>query len=467
MANKSVLAIGQSNMVGINAGSQITEDLRIKQISRGVDRGGYAFGSNNDVIPAFHQLQHDSYNTSEGATPHGPAIAYVEAIRNGVDVYCIIPAAKGDTGFSDSYWIDGGTGYNDAVAREAVADTAGYAIDSVIWLQGEKDTANLSYSQQLGKFIDDLRGDVGNVPFIAASIIEGGNADNIATNAVIEEVLRHKDKTAFVDATDLTSGNDGAHYSAANIATIGSRMGAARATAASYSLNRHPNQTHGFYANAGIETGATFNWHSQVGSFAFTQATGGEQPTNSRADGVTFADGERLELAADVTVSGGYTKIFRFTSSNVPKVNYIFQTIGGSSLRIGGSDLIFGSASSISAARGSTSLVTGTEYTVAITHAANGDMAIYFLDGETVTSEATGNSPVAQGGKTRLSYDGLTGSNTFGLVGTMKAALFYDVALTEDELAIESQRLDGTNLANPSSGNALRSHQQLLVPAGY
>ncbi|MEM9354603.1 MAG: sialate O-acetylesterase [Pseudomonadota bacterium] len=450
MANYGILAIGQSNMVGLNDGVPITVDSRIKQVSRGIDRGGYAFGSDGDIIDAQRQLQHNSYNTANGSTPAGPEIDYVLGIRNAVDTYCIIPAARGGTGFSNNFWAPGDSQYQDAVSRVAVAEAAGYPLHSILWIQGEQDASNLSYSRQLGKMIDDLRAEIGNLPFIVGSIIEIG-ADEAATNLIIRETLRHRDKTAFVDATDLTV-HLGNHYTAANIAIIGQRMASAYASANIYSLHRHPNQTHGFYADAGISVDGDFEWHSQTGSLVLSQSTPGDQPTNSRSSGVTFAEGDFLEMPADVAVTNGYTRIFRFTSTDLAKVNYVYQTVGGSSLRIGGNKLRFGSAANANAAVGVTNLSSDAEYTVALTHASNGDMRIYFLDGETVTQETlstSGNSPVAQGGVCRLSYD--TNSSLFGLVGNMKAALFYDAVLSELELATESQRLDGQNL--PTSGS--------------
>lgn len=435
-----ILAIGQSNMVGLNDGSTITPDTYIKQMSRGLSYG-YTAGSDLDIIGAQNQLQHASQNTANGPTPAGPAIEYVQGVRpTATSDFLIVPAAVGGTGFTNNYWAKGQSAYDDAYDRAALAISLGWTFHSIIWIQGEADKANLSYSSQLMQMIDDLRTDFGNVPFLAATIIEGG-ADEIATNDVILQTLRQRILTGFVDATDLTSGNFGVHYSAANITTIASRFVTAYSEAVvKYFLPTHPNLFAGFFQNVGISIGATFEWRGRGvsgPSTSFTQSDAGKQPTNGRTAGIVFTEGQYLSIPSDVPVAAGYTKIIRFKSTDLlTKVNYLFQTVDGMTLRIGGGKLRFGTPSNVNAAAGSTTLSQNVEYTVAITHTSAGEITIYL--GSTV--EATGSSPVAQGGEARVSWG--TAANLYGLSGSVSAVLLFDKVLTIAEITSEISKID-------------------------
>jgi hypothetical protein len=170
----------------------------------------------------------------------GPGLAFAETLisQNPKTAIGLVPCAVG--GSSINLWQKGAKLYDEALRRATVAlqTTAPVKarIRGVLWLQGEANAnaAGLAvHEAKLIKLIDDLRADLAqpDLPFIACTIGEMGNAstlaDKIAMNQLLLELPAKRGHTACVDARELkTHIGDSVHFDTAAQSEIGKRFAA-------------------------------------------------------------------------------------------------------------------------------------------------------------------------------------------------------------------------------------------------
>jgi len=170
----------------------------------------------------------------------GPGLAFAEALaaQNPKVAVGLVPCAVG--GSSIHLWQKGAKLYDQALRRAKLAlqTTAPVKarIRGVLWLQGEANanTAGLAvHESKLLKLIDDLRADLAlpDLPFIACTIGEMGDASQLADKAAMNQLLlalpSKRAHTACVDARDLkTHIGDSVHFDTPAQSEIGKRFAA-------------------------------------------------------------------------------------------------------------------------------------------------------------------------------------------------------------------------------------------------
>lgn len=218
-----ILLVGQSNMVG-RYGS-------IDPVLDATDSRVMQYGTTRQTLElAENPLDH----RDEGADTVGLGLSlgkayadnYLEAGRK----VLLVPAAKGGTGFSDGYWVQGGQGYNNAIGRanEAIALGENSRIVLIAWHQGEKDNAltESEYANFLDTLISEFRGGItgaSDVPFIVGEIPTASNSYGAGVDAALNNTTQRVSNTGFVTTEDLSLGNDSLHFTAESCRTMGSR----------------------------------------------------------------------------------------------------------------------------------------------------------------------------------------------------------------------------------------------------
>ncbi|HRH94783.1 MAG TPA: sialate O-acetylesterase [Prosthecobacter sp.] len=168
----------------------------------------------------------------------GSGLAFAETLiaQNPKLAVGLIPCAVGGSPIQS--WQKGAKLYDEALRRaklalQAAAPVKG-RIRGALWLQGEAN-ANPEglavHEGKLLKLVDDLRADLGepDLPFIACTIGEMGDADKLAGKAAMNKILldlpSKRSHTACVDARDLkTHIGDNVHFDTAAQNEIGKRF---------------------------------------------------------------------------------------------------------------------------------------------------------------------------------------------------------------------------------------------------
>lgn len=168
----------------------------------------------------------------------GPGLAFAETLfaQNPKAAIGLIPCAVGGT--SINRWQKGANLYNEALRRTKLALQTTAAVKGrirgVLWLQGEADAkpAGLAvHEAKLLKLVDDLRADLSqpDLPFIACTIGEMGDAPKLADKAAMNQILlalpAKRSATACVDARELkTHIGDSVHFDTPAQNEIGRRF---------------------------------------------------------------------------------------------------------------------------------------------------------------------------------------------------------------------------------------------------
>ena len=165
LVKKAVLLLGQSNMAGrgdVNSVEKIDDD-RIYMMRN----------------LTWMKMEEPIF-TDKPTAGVGPAASFAKAyVETYGETLGLIPGAVGGTSLAE--WAVGGTLYNNAVAMANKAIAEGTEIVAILWHQGESDTTNNSYSDQLKAIIDALYVELGldteAVPFITGELFEQGLAE--------------------------------------------------------------------------------------------------------------------------------------------------------------------------------------------------------------------------------------------------------------------------------------------------
>jgi Carbohydrate esterase, sialic acid-specific acetylesterase len=168
----------------------------------------------------------------------GPGLAFAEALAaaHPNSTLGLIPCAVG--GSQIKLWQRGAKLYDEAMRRAKLAlqTTAPVKgrIRAALWLQGESDAApalRAVYEAKLLALVDDLRSDLAmpELPFIACTIGEMGDASKMADKAAMNQILlslpQKRPHTACIDCRDLkTHIGDSVHFDTAAQNTIGQRF---------------------------------------------------------------------------------------------------------------------------------------------------------------------------------------------------------------------------------------------------
>jgi len=227
-----ILLAGQSNMIGRNGS--------IDEVLDAPDERIFQYGWNgHKVVLANDPLDHDG----ETANTIGMGMTFAKQYLadNPTRKILLVPTAKGATGFQDTYWQDGGTGYNGAITQVEAAIAAGDSgtnLVAILWHQGEDDNGDYTeaqYAAQLDALISGWRSDIdgatSSTPFIAGDIADWSTGYDADISAAIEDTPNRVPYTAFVETDDLSDGGDSLHFSAAAQRTLGERYYTALASA--------------------------------------------------------------------------------------------------------------------------------------------------------------------------------------------------------------------------------------------
>lgn len=226
------LIAGQSNMrpnTGVTGiGQALTYPNTMKQWGRfGVDDG--------KLKPATTPLD----NYFNDTTPDlGPGLTTKFFDRYQIDnpnvLIVVIPCAKGGSGFAQNDWNKGDLLYQDTVDRsnDCLSQNPTFIFKGIIWHQGENDSGNTNYQNQLDNFIDDIRTDItgatNTTPFILGGqlpewVEQTQNAQDVCD--IVKSTPCRKPNTAFASSffpTRLT-GWDGIHFGSISSQELGDR----------------------------------------------------------------------------------------------------------------------------------------------------------------------------------------------------------------------------------------------------
>lgn len=168
----------------------------------------------------------------------GPGLTFAEELvaRDSKPAVGLVPCAVG--GSSIRLWQKGAKLFEEAVrrAKSAVQSTSKHQarIRGILWLQGEANAKADElplHAERLSATIAAFRSDLGDpeLPFIACTIGEMGDADRLAPqqamNAILLDLPKRVPFTACVDARDLkTHIGDHVHFDTAAQTEIGRRF---------------------------------------------------------------------------------------------------------------------------------------------------------------------------------------------------------------------------------------------------
>lgn len=262
-----ILLIGQSNMVGRYGPIDYVLDAQNSRV--------FQYGSTRQTLePAYNPLDHldetsDTVGLGLSLAKHY-ADNYLESGRG----VLLVPAADGGTGFSSGFWREGGTGYNNAIARanEAIALGENSRIVMMAWHQGETDRTKTEsqYASDLDALISGLRSSISGAsdcPFIVGEVSPSSTQYGAGVAAALANTPTRVTNTAYVQTSDLALGGDNLHFTAASSRTIGERYSVAYQSAAQQ-VNQPP------IANAGPDQSVEAGVLVQVSASASSDSDG-------------------------------------------------------------------------------------------------------------------------------------------------------------------------------------------------
>lgn len=227
-----VLALGQSNMVGHFSGISKTLDntgaRNVFQVARETP---------NDLsYMMLCQPPQFTGNSLPVATGNiSPSVNFCRDMQNIESTgraVLLAPCAVPSTGFSTNDWNPGNTLYEAVLARVNTLMAqlpAGSTLASIIWHQGEADSAytQLQYSTHIDAMIADMRSRMtgaATTPFICGGMLPGGNSTAASVTASLIAVPDRNANCYYSTANGLTSaGGDNVHFDIASARLMGHR----------------------------------------------------------------------------------------------------------------------------------------------------------------------------------------------------------------------------------------------------
>lgn len=236
-----ILVMGQSNTcygTGLDPNIDFP-DIDIKQMGRFNDE-------NNKIIDANEPLHnHEEWLITSNRI--GIALPFAKLYKNkylsdGRKII-IIPCGKGSSGFINNLWNPGNILYDDVVVRtnKILNQNPNNKLVAILWQQGESDTWNLNYEENLDNMITNLRndivGDISQVPFLLGGMVpywmniedETGIIRKERTNNIIKDTENRLPYCAYVDPTlptiieKINPDIESVHYDATGLRTLANR----------------------------------------------------------------------------------------------------------------------------------------------------------------------------------------------------------------------------------------------------
>lgn len=219
------LCIGQSNMAGRAFADSAAMTNGIPGVMLLNDSGRFE--------PARHPLnRYSTVRKKIKLQRIGPSGAFgSELVRLTGHTVGLVVNARGET--SIRHWQKGATeGYfGEAVARVRQAEKAGGVLCGIIWHQGEYDCTGdtAEYKRQLIRFVNDLRNELGDVPFVAGEISRWNWTETpegtVPFNRMISSIADWLPNSACVSSEGLTPNLDETdpHFNASSQHELGRR----------------------------------------------------------------------------------------------------------------------------------------------------------------------------------------------------------------------------------------------------
>jgi|GEM_PF-4430327 len=212
----TILAMGQSNMVGRYAGGDATTNPDV-----------YAWDGSNWVVATLGVAPFYTITANANNIAHSFARKYQQ--QYGGEVRIILSAQSAQP---IAEWVGSGTAstmYADAMAQIAASGTT--KIDAILWHQGEQDRdlnggSAVQYQADLNTLLTQLRAEptIGKtVPFIAGALLDEGSNSWDDRNDVLTTLNGDADIwTGTASGADLASIGDEIHYNGTSLHVLGS-----------------------------------------------------------------------------------------------------------------------------------------------------------------------------------------------------------------------------------------------------
>lgn len=217
-----MLLVGQSNAIGRYG----PIDPDIDQVNPNVFQ---LKKSNSMVSVASNPLDH--WDETSNTVGFGLTLGKMQYESSGRKVL-LVPAAMGGSSFGSGAWQEAGAlrEYAIEAANRAMSfGTGNNRFVGIFWMQGESDRtlSENDYSEYIDEMIDDYRNRIegaDNCPFIAASIPTWSTQFGLGVDSSIKSLPDRVENTTWLETSDLVSGGDSLHLSAASQRTLGQRF---------------------------------------------------------------------------------------------------------------------------------------------------------------------------------------------------------------------------------------------------
>ncbi|MFK8038350.1 MAG: sialate O-acetylesterase [Crocinitomicaceae bacterium] len=226
-----IVVAGQSNThYGLGYDSSIDgPDTRILQFGRHDIR-------DYKIVQAVQPLDHHTRVLNAIGFAMTFAKLYLNSYVPNEEKILIIPCGKAGSSFIKNNWRIGGNLYNDLIERVTYVQSVypNSELKAILWHQGESDSENNHYQEELDKFIEEVRKRLGNekLPFILGGMVPYWVANDSATQ-IIQNILENTPErhsyvgyanpyTPFTIEKDSNSVNQ-LHYDAKGLRELGKR----------------------------------------------------------------------------------------------------------------------------------------------------------------------------------------------------------------------------------------------------
>jgi hypothetical protein len=211
-----ILVFGQSNTC-YGTGLDPTIDFAVD----GINQIGRYGENNHKIIQAIEPLQNsDEFLITSNRIGLALTFAklYKEHYLASDREIVIIPCGKGSSGFINNFWNPGDSSYEDAILRtnEVLNLNFDNRLVAILWQQGEADTWNINYQQNLDNMITNLRNDIVNynikTPFLLGGFVPywlnledtTGTVRKETTNNIIKDTQNRLPYCYYVDPSSPT-----------------------------------------------------------------------------------------------------------------------------------------------------------------------------------------------------------------------------------------------------------------------
>jgi len=223
------IIMGQSNT---NSGKGL--DPTVDYYPSSVFQFGRKFENNYQIIPAVEPLDNHHRPYDQIGFANQFSKLYAEQILEEGRKLLLIPCGLGATSFYEGHWNKGDTLYTDAFERARhVLENTDSALKGILWHQGESDSPNRYYQNDLDEMIQNFRIDIGspNLPFLLGGLCPDWVDEKPEIRKRIDDIISSTpdrvDHTGFADPRNPsvihTDPGEYVHYSAEDQREMGER----------------------------------------------------------------------------------------------------------------------------------------------------------------------------------------------------------------------------------------------------